>query len=364
MAEDDRLCTSPEEALAMTSEFYDTESVMIVFENTSSSNLKLAWVDGSGSLHHYYSLDAGRAHVESCGEGHVFLCFRQLDGARPATAADVPRAHLVCAYRAQLQDEIVLVTDTISGTASSLVASIEVATSASDRYTGPIDIAGFSIYAEEGAWDASREAVTADLLAAAARLPGAARAALQASTCVWVSRECVPADSAHTVYHPRGAAGWLIAHRKPRQMAAGIEVCCCTKYMAERTLWAAGGVLLHELSHAYHEQHCAGGFECAAWLANYERAMAERLYESVRCHGPQGANGPIRAYCCTSAAEMFAELSVAFHGRDAGEETNKWYPFNHAQLVEHDPASSALLNELWSYCRTMEPQNSSPLGTP
>jgi hypothetical protein len=40
--------------------------------------------------------------------------------------------------------------------------------------------------------------------------------------------------------------------------------------------------------------------------------MSKKLYDSVAVHGPQGKDGPIKAYACANPMEFFAELSVAY----------------------------------------------------
>ncbi len=82
--------------------------------------------------------------------------------------------------------------------------------------------------------------------------------------------------------------------------------------------------------------------------------MGKKLYDNVRVHGPQGlaADGvtsiTAKAYACTNCMEFFAELSVAYHyALDAHTEYNKWYPFNRAQLLQHDPESAETLAYEW-----------------
>ena len=81
--------------------------------------------------------------------------------------------------------------------------------------------------------------------------------------------------------------------------------------------------------------------------------MKDKLYDSVRVHGPQGlaADGvtPVaaKAYACTNCMEFFAELSVAYHWCRDDSEYNKWFPFNRAQLLAHDPATMRVLEREW-----------------
>lgn len=54
------------------------------------------------------------------------------------------------------------------------------------------------------------------------------------------------------------------------EKAGGIEMYCPFDYVKTRGHWGDGGVILHELSHAYHNKHCEGGYECEdIELVNY-----------------------------------------------------------------------------------------------
>ena len=129
----------------------------------------------------------------------------------------------------------------------------------------------------------------------------------------------------------------------------------------------------------------------------YNKAMARGLYNSVNVHGPQGSNGPVRAYACSNCMEFFAELSTAFLWADGkivenlhvvssgtdisdnqestsftnikdhavlgdnivphdtcevvvnrNEEYNKWFPHNKQQLKDYDYCSYSTLDKVWS----------------
>ncbi|CAE7797422.1 unnamed protein product, partial [Symbiodinium microadriaticum] len=79
----------------------------------------------------------------------------------------------------------------------------------------------------------------------------------------------------------------------------------------------------------------------------YERAMAEGLYGAVPVHGPQGKNGPVKAYACVNCMEFWAELSVAYLCSDTMVEYNKWFPHNRQQLKDYDPQTFVVLQKLW-----------------
>lgn len=127
-----------------------------------------------------------------------------------------------------------------------------------------------------------------------------------------------------------------------------MEVYSAAHYTDDRELWGVGGVLVHELSHAYHAKHCPKGFDCDEILAAYNSAMDKRLYDAVGVHGPQGVRGKCKAYACMNQMEFWAELSTAYHwDEDETGEYNKWYPHNRFQLVQHDFATFQVLHKLW-----------------
>jgi Mlc titration factor MtfA (ptsG expression regulator) len=96
-------------------------------------------------------------------------------------------------------------------------------------------------------------------------------------------------------------------------------------------------MVLHELSHAYHDQYVAGGFRNPQIRAAWETAVEAGLYgEVLHASGEKRA-----AYAAGNEKEFFAELSESFFG------TNDFYPFVNAELKTHDPASYALIGAMW-----------------
>jgi hypothetical protein len=49
-----------------------------------------------------------------------------------------------------------------------------------------------------------------------------------------------------------------------------------------------GGVILHELCHAFHDVCVAGGWDHEGWRACFAAAMGRGALDAVRVHGPQG----------------------------------------------------------------------------
>ena len=130
--------------------------------------------------------------------------------------------------------------------------------------------------------------------------------------------------------------------------AGGIEVYCAQEYLDSRTQWGVGGLLLHELSHAFHNKFCPEGYDCLLIRTAFTQAMNKKLYDSVAVHGRKGLQ---KAYACANCMEFFAELSVAFLYQNSIDnptlEYNKWYPHNYIQLFQHDPSTCEVLSTIW-----------------
>ena len=43
--------------------------------------------------------------------------------------------------------------------------------------------------------------------------------------------------------------------------AGGIEMYSAQNFLSSRKLWGLGGLVLHELTHAYHNKHTPDGFD-------------------------------------------------------------------------------------------------------
>lgn len=134
-------------------------------------------------------------------------------------------------------------------------------------------------------------------------------------------------------YHPNPA--WLREHGLNPDKAKCVElgnVRNFLKWTREQPF-----MVLHELSHAYHDQFLEGGFRNAEIVAAHRRGVESKRYDSVlRINGKDD-----RAYALTNPMEFFAEQSEAFLG------TNDFYPFVTSELERHDPETHALLRKLW-----------------
>jgi hypothetical protein len=94
-------------------------------------------------------------------------------------------------------------------------------------------------------------------------------------------------------------------------------------------------LVLHELSHAYHDRVLGFGHE--AIRAAYEEAVRNGRYDSVLFWDGRR----VKHYALTDPQEYFAEGTEAYFG------TNDFYPFVRAELREHDPRLVEVLERVW-----------------
>jgi hypothetical protein len=135
------------------------------------------------------------------------------------------------------------------------------------------------------------------------------------------------------VYHP--GAGWLKGHGMNPDKAKCVEIANAGKFLA----WTFDQpwMVLHELSHGYHDQFLKEGFGNQEVKAAFEKAMKTGHYNSVL----QSSGREEKAYATTNPMEYFAEATEAYFG------TNDFYPFVRPELKKQDPELFALLEKLW-----------------
>lgn len=132
-------------------------------------------------------------------------------------------------------------------------------------------------------------------------------------------------------FHP--SKDWLIDNGMLPEKEKGVEF--TNTAILEKEIIRMPMLLLHELSHAYH--NLLLGFDHPGILALYEKAKAKGSYDRVRRRNRE----PQKAYAITNHKEYFAECTEAFFGE------NDFYPFNSRELKEHDPEMYDLLTEIW-----------------
>ena len=132
-------------------------------------------------------------------------------------------------------------------------------------------------------------------------------------------------------FHP--SKDWLIDNDMHPEKEKGVEF--SNTAILEKEIIRMPMLLLHELSHAYH--NLVLGFDHPRILELYDQAKANGSYERVKRHNRE----PQQAYAITNHKEYFAECTEAFFGE------NDFYPFNSRELEEHDPQMYDLLTEIW-----------------
>jgi hypothetical protein len=134
-------------------------------------------------------------------------------------------------------------------------------------------------------------------------------------------------------YHPD--PGWLRGHGMNPDKGRCVELSNARNFLewTQQQPW----MVLHELSHGYHHQFLKGGFDNREIKSAFKDAMKSNRYESV----PRSSGKKEKAYAATNPMEYFAEASEAYFGK------NDFYPFDRAELEQHDPKMFALVDKVW-----------------
>jgi hypothetical protein len=134
-------------------------------------------------------------------------------------------------------------------------------------------------------------------------------------------------------YHPN--SGWLKSNGYPTELAKCVHIPDAANFANPGLLHQQPYVVLHELSHAYHDQVL--GFEepdvKAAWKDFVE---CEKYKSTLHIDGKN-----VKHYGLTDQKEFFAEMSEAYFGM------NDFFPFNSAELKREEPKLFELLLRIW-----------------
>ena len=134
-------------------------------------------------------------------------------------------------------------------------------------------------------------------------------------------------------YHPE--ADWLVKHGYDPQLAKMVHLPRAAALFSRDQMLKHPAVILHELSHAYHDQVL--GFDDPDVLNAYNEAMKNGIYDKVLLFdGKQ-----VRHYAATNHKEYFAEATEAYFYR------NDFYPFVRAELKLYDPVGHAAMQRVW-----------------
>jgi len=378
---------------ATSNEISDEKDVSLKFVNTTSQTVILCWVSETGELHHYYRIPPHKNHVEVSSKGHAFIisCCSSREE-KPLDDNEIPEVNensIVAAYRVTscaVLDHLILIksfptrapaaTDNIKNNYRKknkwkLYPFID----NQNKVYNTERVGPWQLQVEPGCWDDGegdnynvfKIQFLSDLMAATDRLPKHAVEKLAKTTTFWINKSWLqgkvndPSSEDGACFHDDRE--WLKSNFHSVKKKFGIEFYSTDEYLADFHLWGPGGVILHELSHAWHRLHVKYGYNNREIIKCYRSAMKQKMYECVQYHTLEGVNDETRAYACNNAAEYFAELSVAFFSNGCnvelqkmeedgkyGEqvvEYNKWFPFTREQLQEHDPRAFLLLQRMW-----------------
>ena len=124
-------------------------------------------------------------------------------------------------------------------------------------------------------------------------------------------------------YHP--SVAWLKEHVYSEQLAKCVHIPDARKFLSPYENHRMPWVLLHELSHAYHDQVL--GFDEPRIRSAYQKFRDGGRYKSVLT-----SPGPMREhYALTNEKEFFAEMTECYFG------TNDFYPFVAGELKQAEP---------------------------
>ena len=141
------------------------------------------------------------------------------------------------------------------------------------------------------------------------------------------------ADLRIAQYHPD--AGWLKAHGYSETLAKCVHIPAAEQFLSPFENHRMPWVVLHELSHGYHDQVLGFGEPriAAAWMKFCDSGK----YQSVLT-----SPGPVREhYGLNNPKEFFAEMTEAYFG------SNDFYPFVTGELKQAEPEIFTLMAEIW-----------------
>ena len=148
---------------------------------------------------------------------------------------------------------------------------------------------------------------------------------------IWVHKD--DAATKCMAYHP--GAQWLKEHGSDSQMVHGIEIANAQNFIS--WTYEQPWMVLHELSHGYHDQFLTGGFENPAVKQVWDAEMKSKRYDRVLHYD----GNTVKHYAETNQMEFFSECTEAYFGQ------NDFYPFVNAELKAFDPDAFQLMQSVW-----------------
>lgn len=282
------------------------------------------WVNHTGKLYHFYPINdrsikdgsVSNAHVEMTHVSHAFVGLKQRSK-RPTHLSNVNKEVRIVVNIVEKKpptlffgkDFIFLCKPTLggvkqtvrlsksgkrSGSGVEVTFKREILESAnevidtSSKHYDITNVCGFTVNFEPGVFEMNpelKEALIQDLSEVCRLLPEAACGKLQASTPFWINQSITygpkrkPIVATTCTFHPKGGEDWLCSMGMREDKAGGIELYSAKDFLHSRSLWGLGGLLLHELTHAYHNKHCPNGFDCEDVLEVSMAATTEHRFK-------------------------------------------------------------------------------------
>lgn len=135
-------------------------------------------------------------------------------------------------------------------------------------------------------------------------------------------------------YHP--SRQWLKANGYSPDLEKCVHLPRAADLHTVRNTREQPWVILHELTHAYHDQVLS--FEEPRIIAAYEQYRKSGRGETALLF-----NGKkVKHYALTNHKEFFAEMTEAYFG------SNDFFPFNRAELMTAEPEIYELMKYIWN----------------
>ena len=143
-------------------------------------------------------------------------------------------------------------------------------------------------------------------------------------------------------------AGWLKDNGYNENLAKCVHIPIAEHLLSRYDNLRMPWVILHELSHAYHDQVL--GFDEPRVKAAWKKFCDSGKYKSVLT-----SPGHMREhYGLTNQMEFFSEMTEAYFG------SNDFYPFVAGELKRDEPEIYALMSEIWGPLAPREDKPATP----
>lgn len=136
-------------------------------------------------------------------------------------------------------------------------------------------------------------------------------------------------------YHP--SQDWLRNNGYSESLAKCVHLPDATHFSSQSMHRVQPWLMLHELTHAYHDQMMNDGFENPAIKEAWQKLIDSGKYQkTLHADGHE-----TKHYALTNHKEFFAEFTESFFG------VNDFFPFNRAELKKDAPEIETLLKTIW-----------------